>query len=321
MRIVFMGTPYFSVPSLQALVKAGHDVCAVVTQPDRPKGRGHKLALPPVKEAALSLGIPVVQPEKVKEENFIATLEQLAPEVIVVVAFGQILPDKILAMPRYGCINLHASLLPKYRGAAPIHWSVINGETKTGNTTMLMDKGMDTGAMLLTNEILIDINDTTGKIHDLLSISGAQLLLDTLAGIVDGSVQPVPQNHDLASYAPKLTKEIELIDWSWPSLKIHNKIRGLNPWPAAYALSTDGRLKIFASRLSEKNAHMLPGCIAGFSKDGFYVSTGDGLLEITEVQPESRKRMPAGIFARGLQEGKEFFKETMDGRLHSSAEA
>ena len=309
MRIVFMGTPQFAVPSLLALHKAGHEIAAVVTQPDRPNKRGNKVEFSPVKQAALDLQVKVLQPEKIKEADFVAVLKDLQPEAIVVVAFGQILSEEILTLPKYGCINLHASLLPKYRGAAPIHWAVLNGETETGNTTMLMDKGLDTGDMLLVNKVAIGAEETTGQVHDKLSTSGADLLVETLEKLVKNEIVPQKQDEAKSTYAEKLTKELELIDWTLSNRDIFNKIRGLNPWPVAYTLFNNSRLKIFTSKLLDTKIpeSLQAGQFACLTENGFAVATGDGLLEIIEVQPESRKRMSAQDYIKGYKVTKEIF--------------
>lgn len=309
MRIVFMGTPQFAVPSLKALSEAGHDITAVVTQPDKPNKRGKKIEFSPVKQAALKIGADVLQPEKVKDSQFVDILKKLSPDIIIVVAFGQILSEEILALPKYGCVNLHASLLPKYRGAAPIHWAVLNGEKESGNTTMLMDKGLDTGDILLVNKVEISDDENTGQLHDKLSISGAQLLLDTLTKLEKNEIIPIKQDSEKFTYAEKLTKELEKIDWNLPSKDVFNKIRGLNPWPVAYTFINNSRLKIFTSKLTDKISpkHLKPGHFIGLTKDGFTVATGDYLLEITEVQPESRKRMSAIDFLKGYQNIDEIF--------------
>ena len=301
MRIVFMGTPDFAVLTLEAIKESGHEIVLVVTQPDRPKGRGHKLAFSPVKEKALALGLEVAQPEKIREQAFVERLRELAPDVIVVVAFGQLLSQEILLMPKYGCVNLHASLLPKYRGAAPIHMAVINGEKVTGNTTMLMDKGMDTGDMLLTNQVVIGEEETTGELHDKLAVSGAKLMVQTLAGLQDGSIVACKQDDQLATYAGKLDKQTEIIDWHKTSRQIFNQIRGLTPWPTAYTNLANSRLKVFKSKVvaSTQPGAFLPGQFVGETDDGFLVATGDGLLEVLDVQPESKKRMPARDFIQG----------------------
>lgn len=302
-----MGTPQFAVSSLQALYEAKHEIVAVVTQPDRPNKRGNKVEFSPVKQIALDLQLQVLQPEKVKEQDFIDVLKDLAPDIIIVVAFGQILSEEILNLPKYGCINLHASLLPKYRGAAPIHWVVLNGEKETGNTTMLMDKGLDTGDILLINKFTIAEDETTGQVHDKLSNSGAQLLVETVEKLKDNSLTPQKQDNAKSTYAEKLTKELELIDWNLPSREVFNKIRGLNPWPVAYTFCNGSRLKIFTSRLV-KNTQKLPaGQFAGLTEDGFLIATSDGVLEILEVQPESRKRMSAHDYIKGYKITEEIF--------------
>ena len=311
-----MGTPDFAVFTLAALKQAGHDIDLVVTQPDKPRGRGHKLSFSPVKEATLTLGLALMQPEKIREQIFVERLYEIAPDVIVVVAFGQILSEAILAIPRYGCVNLHASLLPKYRGAAPIHMAVLNGEKITGNTTMLMDKGMDTGDILLTNKVDIGEDETTGAVHDKLAVSGAQLILQTLAGLQDGNIVPRKQDNKVATYAAKLDRQMESIDWHKSSREIFNKIRGLNPWPTAYTNLQGSRLKILKSRLVDNNDSKgnIPGQYIGETQSGFLVATGDGLLEVLEVQPESKKKMIARNFIQGCKFApkEEVFGRTID---------
>jgi methionyl-tRNA formyltransferase len=305
LRLVFMGTPAFAVNILKTLYAAKHDIALVITQPDRPRGRGHKAAFSPVKEAALSLGLEVAQPLKVREESFARRLKDLAPDVIVVVAFGQLLSPEILAIPPYGCVNLHASLLPRYRGAAPVHWAVMNGETVTGNTTMLMDKGMDTGDILLTDSLTIAEEETAGAVYDKLALSGSRLMKETLDKLSKGEITPRRQDGALATYAPKLAKELEIIDWRAGSTAIVNKIRGLCPWPGAYADTCFGRLKIHAARRAAGDNNLFPGEVAGLSEEGFLVTTGDGLIEILSVQPENGKKMSARAFWQGrtLPEG------------------
>lgn len=309
MKIVFMGTPDFAVPSLKALLKAGHQVAGVVTQPDRPKGRGQKLAPPPVKAAALEAGLQIFQPEKIKTPEFVAILQKMAPELIVVAAFGQLLSEEILHLPEHGCINVHASLLPKYRGAAPIHWSVINGEPETGVTIMQMERGLDSGDMIVSAGIPILPDDTTGTIHDKLAVMGAQLLVKAVTEIVSGTAERVPQNHQQSTYAPLLTKETEKLDWTKSSMDIYNLIRGLNPWPGAYTMIGDKVLKVWAGRactidcipgpIPELTGYP-PGQILGNIPDvGFAVATGNGCLALTEVQLQGSKRMKAEDFMRG----------------------
>ena len=305
MRLVFMGTPEFAVPSLEALIAAGHEVAGVFTQPDRPAGRGKQLRPSPVKLCALSHRLPVYQPEKVKDPQAVAALAELKPEAIIVVAYGQILPQAILQMPSNGCINVHASLLPAYRGAAPIQWAVINGETKTGITTMLMDQGLDTGDMLLKKEIPISPEATAGEIHDCLSRTGAELIVQTLDKLVVGGVKPVSQTGE-STYAPLLKKEHEKLDWHQSNIKLHNQIRGLNPWPGAFALWRGEVLKIWQSKLDSEHNEMkdmpegaIPGTIVEFKEDGFLVRTGAGFLLITQVQPAGKKVMSGRDFILG----------------------
>lgn len=314
MRIVFMGTPDFAVPGLKALLNAGHEVAGVVTQPDRPKGRGQKLTASPVKAAALEAGLNVLQPERIKTPEFIASLKQLSPQLIAVAAFGQLLSGEILELPEYGCINVHASLLPKYRGAAPIHWAVIDGERETGITIMQMDRGLDTGDIILTGKIPVLPEDTTGTVHDKLAELGAQLLVKAIDDISNNKSQRLVQEHGAASYAPLLTKEIEKINWAKSSVEIFNLIRGLNPWPGAYTLIGDKVLKVWAARactidripgpIPELSSYR-PGEILGpIPEVGFAVSTGNGCLALTEVQLQGNRRMRAEDFMRGHQVGK-----------------
>ncbi|NCD07916.1 MAG: methionyl-tRNA formyltransferase [Negativicutes bacterium] len=304
MRIVFMGTPEFAVDSLAALVESSdHEIVAVITQPDRPKGRGQKVLMTPVKEYALEKNLVVLQPAKIRTPEFIEELRALAPELIVVVAFGQFLPKEILELPKYGCINVHASLLPKYRGAAPIHYAVMNGEKESGVTIMRMDKGMDTGAMLAKVATCIGEDMTMGELHNELKVAGAQLLLEVIRGLETGTIKDMPQNDAEATYASLLDKEIEKIEWSKSASEIHNKVRGLNPWPGAYTLLADGKkLKIWQTRVVVKEyAGTKPGTVAGFSKEGFIVACGNGSLEVIEVQPESKKKMPAAVYCNGYK--------------------
>jgi len=297
-----MGTPTFAVNSLEQLTQAGHEIIAVITQPDRPKGRGKKLSPPPVKEKALELGLKVLQPEKVKDSIFIEKLQQLNPQVIVVVAFGQILPKAILDLPEYGCINVHASLLPRYRGPAPIHWAIINGETESGVTTMLMDEGLDTGDMLLKARVLIDQNITTGELHDRLAILGGQVLVETLEKLEKNLLKPEPQNHELATYAPLLTKEHEKIDWKKSAVSVHNLVRGMNPWPGAYTFIEDRRIKIKETRLKDKlDLQGQPGEVLAITSEGLWVQTGDKPLLITKVQPSGKNEMSVNDFVNGYR--------------------
>ncbi len=307
MRIVFMGTPDFAVGSLQALCESGkHEIVGVVTQPDRPKGRGNKLLMTPVKEYALSQGLAVYQPQKVKTEEFVQVLRDLAPQLIVVAAFGQFLSREILELPKYGCINVHASLLPKYRGAAPIQYAIIKGERESGVTIMQMDIGMDTGAMLDKVVVPIAENTTMGELHDALRTQGAALLLEVIDAIDAGKAKAEPQNNDEATYATLLDRSMEHIDWTKSAQEVHNLIRGFNPAPSTFTKLPNGKsLKIWCSRLTDKSAAEAAGTVVEVAKHSFFVACGEGVLEITEVQPESKKRMPAQVFlnGRGVQEG------------------
>lgn len=305
MRVIFMGTPDFAVPSLEALLTK-HEVVLVVTQPDKPKGRGKKMVPTPVKACALEHGIPVLQPEKVKEPEFVEQLRSYEPDLIAVTAFGQILSEPILEMPKYGCINVHGSLLPKYRGAAPMQWSIIDGEKVTGITTMYMAKGLDSGDMLLKAEVEITDEDTFATIHDKMAVTGANLLLDTLDQLEAGTLERIPQDHDAATYAPMITKETGHIDWSKNRKDIINLIRGLNPVPAAYTIYEEEVLKIFGAVISDVQADdAANGEIVAVVKKGFVVKCGDGCLLITEVQARGGKRMMTDAYLRGhaMKEG------------------
>ena len=307
MRIVFMGTPDFAVGSLQALCESGkHEILAVVTQPDRPKGRGNKLLQTPVKEYALAQGLTVYQPQKVKTPEFVELLHELQPELIVVAAFGQFLSKEILELPKYGCINVHASLLPKYRGAAPIQYAIIKGEKESGVTIMQMDIGMDTGAMLDKVVVPIAENTTMGELHDALREQGAALLLQVIDKIATGTAVAEPQDNEQATYATLLDRSMEHIDWSKTAQEVHNLIRGFNPAPSTFTKLPNGKsLKIWGSKMTDKNSAAAAGTVIETGKHSFFVACGEGVLEITEVQPESKKRMPAQVFlnGRGVQEG------------------
>ena len=307
MRIVFMGTPDFAVGSLRALNESGkHEIAAVYTQPDRPKGRGNKMLMTPVKEYALEHGFEVYQPLKVKDQEVIEQLQSFNPDLIVVAAFGQFLPKAILEMPKYGCINVHASLLPKYRGAAPIQYAIIKGEKESGVTIMQMDIGMDTGDMLSKVVVPIGEETTMGELHDALMNAGAELLLTTIGGLESGTVEAVPQNNDEATYATLLDRSMERIDWNKSAAEVHNLIRGFNPAPSTYTKLPNGKsLKLWCSHVTGEAAAAAPGTVVQVTKKSFKVACGDGVLEILEVQPESKKRMPAQVFinGRGVQEG------------------
>lgn len=307
MRIVFMGTPDFAVGSLQALCEScKHEILAVVTQPDRPKGRGNKLLQTPVKEYALEQGLTVYQPQKVKTPEFVELLHELQPELIVVAAFGQFLSKEILELPKYGCINVHASLLPKYRGAAPIQYAIIKGEKESGVTIMQMDIGMDTGAMLDKVVVPIAENTTMGELHDALREQGAALLLQVIDKIATGTAVAEPQDNEQATYATLLDRSMEHIDWSKTAQEVHNLIRGFNPAPSTFTKLPNGKsLKIWGSKMTDKSSAVAAGTVIATGKYSFFVACGEGVLEITEVQPESKKRMPAQVFlnGRGVQEG------------------
>lgn len=302
MRVIFMGTPDFAVPVLQKLLDRGDEVCAVFTQPDKPKGRGHKLQAPPVKELAEARGLPVHQPATLRGEETQELIRSLAPDAIVVAAYGKLLPKAVLDIPPLGCINVHGSLLPQYRGAAPIQWSVIHGDAVTGVTTMYMAEGMDTGDMLLKAETPIGPEETAGELFDRLKLLGADLLGETLDRLERGELERIPQKEAEATYAPLLTKELSQVDWTRPAQKVHDLIRGLNPWPSAFALRGGKRLKLFASRVTEGAGK--PGAL--FSQGGeLAVCCGEGALLLTELQTENGKRVSGRDYLLGhpLQEG------------------
>lgn len=320
MNIVFMGTPDFAVESLSKIYDSGHNVLAVVSQPDKTSGRGMKLTMPAVKEYAISKNIKVLQPEKVKgNEEFISELKKLNPDVIVVVAYGKLLPKEILEMPKYGCINVHGSLLPAYRGSAPIQWAIINGETTTGITTMYMNEGMDTGDMILKREIEISHEDTYGTLYDKLKKLGGKAIVETLEKIADGII-PKEKQSDNCSYAPMIEKSLGNIDWDKSAVSIRNLIRGLNPMPGAYTKLDESIMKIwkaevlslqsFNEKFGEAN-FAIPGTVLiANSKDGLFVSTGEGILKIEELQMTNSKRMLAVDYLRGheIKEGSIFIQ-------------
>jgi len=299
MRIIFMGTPEFALPSLNALHHSEHSLVAVATQPDRPKGRGEHLAPPPAKIMAERFGLPVLQPTKMKDPVFLDRLRTWNPDLIVVVAFGRILPREILDIPGHGCINVHASLLPKYRGAAPIQWAIINGDLETGVTTMRMDPGMDTGDILLAEKEPIRPDDTSGSLSARLAERGADLLLRTLKGVETGEIIPVPQDDSKATLAPMLEKESGEIDWANTAIGIHNRIRGLSPSPGAYTYYSDDRWRIWKSAVIDGSDASSPGTILAAGREGLRVATGAGILEIRELQPANRRRMTASEFLLG----------------------
>ena len=299
MRIVFMGTPDFSVPALEALAEGGHQVIAAVTQPDKPKGRGKAVLMTPVKEKALELGIPVYQPAKVREPEFVELLREMAPDAIVVVGFGQILPKAILEIPKYGCINIHASLLPKYRGAAPIQWAVIDGEKETGVTTMFMNEGLDTGDMLEKAAVPLDEKETGGSLHDKLSALGGNLILSTLKGLEAGTLKGTPQTDEGTCYAKMLKKSLGDIDWTMDAAAIERLIRGLNPWPSAYTSLHGKTLKIWDADVLDREYGEAPGTVAETSKNALIIQTGKGSLSVRSLQLEGKKRMDIQDFLRG----------------------
>lgn len=294
-----MGTPEFAVPCFEALAERGYDVCGAVTQPDKPVGRGHKLTPPPVKCAAAAKNIEVFQPETLKNNAFAETLERLKPELIVVVAYGKILPEYILNYPKYGCVNIHASLLPKYRGAGPIQWSVINGEKKTGITSMLMEKGLDTGDMLLKCETEIGEYETASELHDRLMLDGAKLLIKTVEGLENGTITPEKQDDSQSCYAPMLTKELAKIDWNKPSAEIINLVRGMNSWPIAHTEYMGERLRVYRA-VCGNSAKGKCGEIIGVGERGIEVVCGDGKsVFLTEIQAVGSRAMSAAEYANG----------------------
>lgn len=302
MKVIFMGTPDFSVGTLEALIEAGHEVVLAVTQPDKPKGRGKEMQYTPVKECALRHGIPVYQPRKVREPECIEELKKYEADVCVVIAFGQILPKEILEMTPYGCINVHASLLPKYRGAAPIQWAVIEGEKVSGVTTMQMDEGLDTGDMLEKVEIVLEEKETGGSLHDKLAEAGAKLCVQTLSSLAAGTLKPEKQGDSPTAYARMLDKKLGEIDWKKPAVEIERLIRGLNPWPSAYTGWNEKTMKIWEADVipqAEGIKKEAPGTIVEVTKKAFSVQTGDGLLRIGVLQIPGKKRMEADAFLRG----------------------
>ncbi len=310
MRLVFFGTPEFAVPSLNALLNSEHEALAVVTQPDRRSGRGRQILFCPVKLEAQKAGLRIFQPQKVKDTDFIKELKAVNPDIIIVVAYGQILPSEIIHLPELGCVNIHASLLPKYRGAAPINRAIINGERKTGITTMLMDEGMDRGPVLLQEEIEIKAEDTAGSLSQGLSMIGADILLQTLKGLEKGSLKPGSQTGDV-SYAPVLKKTDGLIPWSRSAGELCNFIRGMNPWPGAYSFLNGEKIKIL--RAISTNGDAETGMINKVTKDDLLVGAGKGLLSILEIQPSGKPVMTAKAFLQGrrLKEGMRFYEESL----------
>jgi methionyl-tRNA formyltransferase len=299
MRIVFMGTPEFSVPSLEALLRSDDHVVGVVSQPDRPKGRGQQLVAPPVKLVAEGAGIPVLQPLKIRTSEFLQALSSWQPDLIAVAAYGRILHTPILSLPSKGCVNVHGSLLPKYRGAAPIQWAVINGETETGITTMLMDEGMDTGPMLLQERLEIMPDDTAGTLAPRLAELGGRLLVETIAHLKAGTLTPKRQDDTQATLAPLLKKEDGLINWTMSAESLANRVRGLSPWPGAYTFFGEERWNVWRVVPGKSAGTDKPGTIVAVDKQSILVATGEGLLDLQEIQTANSKRMPVSQFLTG----------------------
>ncbi len=299
LRIIFMGTPDFAVPALQALINGPDEIVAVVSQPDRPKGRGKKLLPTPTKVTALAAGIPVLQPDKIRTPEFLAQLQALQPDLIVVSAYGRILPQTILTLPPLGCINIHGSLLPRHRGAAPIQWAVIRGDAEAGVTIMQMDKGMDTGDMLLQAAIPINSDETAGSLFTRLADLGGKTLLTALDRLRQGQLPPIPQEHHLATEAPPLNKEDGRINWDRPAHELHCLIRGLDPWPTAYTFLNDSRFRLFAPEIVHHNSNLPPGTLLAADRQGLLIACGHDALLIREIQPEGKKRMTAQAFLCG----------------------
>ncbi|NMB27934.1 MAG: methionyl-tRNA formyltransferase [Tissierellia bacterium] len=301
MNIVFMGTPEFAVPSLTSLFERGYNISLVVTQKDRPKGRGKKMRPTPIKEKALELGLEVYQPDSINSRESINKLRELSPDCIVVIAFGQVLKREVLDIPQYGCINIHASLLPKYRGAAPINWAIINGEKETGVTIMEIDEGLDTGDMLHYKKIPIMEEDDSESIHDKLSIMGGDLIVETIEGLKDGSVVKLPQDDSLSTYAPMLSKNTGKVDWNNSGIKIKNLVRGLKPWPSAYMVYKGENVKIHKVKVVEKFLKEDNGVVVKVSDEGIYVNCEDGCIVIEELQFPGKKRLHVSEHLRGNQ--------------------
>ena len=304
MKIVFMGTPEFSVPGLEMLIHSDHRVLAVVTQPDRPKGRGLKLEPSPVKQVALEHNLEALQPEKIVAPEFLARLRGLAPDLIVVIAFGKILKKDILTLPPLGCLNVHASLLPRFRGAAPIAWAILNGESETGITAMQMEEGLDTGPILMQKSIAIAPDETGGTLHDRLARLGAEVLQETLSALEQGRLEPRAQDHALATSAPRLKKEDGQIHWDKPAEELERQVRALNPWPGSFFTWQDHLIKVWSAKAAPGKGR--PGEVLRAGKDGLFVACGEGALRLTELQPPGKRRMSAAEFLRGHRILKEF---------------
>jgi len=302
LKLLFLGASEFAVPSLKSLIGSPHEILAVITQPDRPKGRGQKLVPSAIKSLIFDKNIPLFQPEKIRDPSSLEVLRSFQPEIIVVVAYGQILPPTVLSIPPRGCVNVHASLLPKYRGAAPINWAILNGETRTGVTTMYMDAGMDTGPILLSAETLIEMEDAAGTLHDRLSRMGAQLLLETLDGLEKDLIIPRPQDHSLATYSSKINKDAAQINWNTPARQLANFLRAFDPWPGAFTYWDGHLIKLFRPRYveePEENSLEAPGTIVRADTDELCIATSKGILRVRELQMENRRRMSISEFLRG----------------------
>lgn len=301
MKIIYMGTPDFAVAPLEAIIKAGHEVSAVVTQPDKQKGRGKEVQMTPVKQCALKHGIPILQPVKIREQETVEELKNYPADLFVVAAFGQLLSEEILSMPRFGCVNIHASLLPAYRGAAPIQWVILNGETRTGVTIQQMAKGLDTGDMLLKKTVEIDEKETGASLHDKLMLAGAELIVEVLPKIGKGELIPEKQDESKASYYGRLTKSMGLIDWNQDAVSIERLIRGLNSWPSAYTCYKGKTLKIWDGEVIPGKAKEAPGTVTQVSKDSFTVAAGEGSIRVTSLQLEGKRKVPAKDFLLGYE--------------------
>lgn len=299
MKVLFMGTPDFAVRILEKIIQSEHEVIGVVTQPDKAKGRGKEMSFPPVKELALQHNLEVYQPIKVREADFVQKVRDLAPDIIVVAAFGQLIPKEILDIPLYGCVNVHASLLPKYRGASPIQSAIIDGESETGITIMYMDIKLDTGDMILQDKVTIEKNETAGSLFDKLAELGSELMIKAMKQIMEGTAARIPQDHEKATHVRVLNKELGNIDFSMTAVQIERLIRGLNPWPTAYSKLDGKTLKLWVAEVEEGDSTAEPGTIIEIRKDGIVVVTGDNLLVIKELQLEGKKRMSADAFLRG----------------------
>lgn len=309
LRIVFMGTPDFAVPTLEALIDSHHNVVGVFCQPDKAKGRGQRMQMPPVKEMAVEHVIPVFQPETLKDDSVKEDIKALKPDLCVVIAYGKILPEDILTIAPMGCINLHGSILPAYRGAAPIQWAVLNGDKETGVTVMQMDEGMDTGDILSIIRTRIGEEETSGELFDRLAKLGADKIVQVIDQLAEGEIVPVPQNDEEATYTSKITKDMGLLDWSLEAHKICNTVRGLSPWPGAFTFMDGKRMRIWKATVAKTKGATVPaGTIVAVEKDHFDVQTGDGIVSVWEVQLDNKKRMAVSVFLTGhpLKEGLQF---------------